>query len=288
MPDYYRGLMARDRLTPSMGSVGGPGLYDPHATYPTTQSPRGQGQFVPGFGGYRMHPTASDTDDAMINAYQLNTTPNERIDQVPGTAPPGNYDPRIDVAAAQRAEQERQARMATPPPPRQAAPPPRQAAPPQRQAAPPPRRAAPPDELALPARPRPAVAAKQLGVSKGRYQKTQKAVRKLQRQPERPKYRGEYGYGGAPPYSSLDAPNVVHASEQDLRNPVNRQRLYEQKMDSGLYTPEQAADYVAQRSAAQGVGSGPGYGTSPPSGSRGGSVGYGGRRSGTGSPSLNR
>lgn len=85
----------------------------------------------------------------------------------------------------------------------------------------------------------------------------------------------------APPYPGLDRPAVEHMRAQDLRDPVNQLRLYQQKADSGQWTPAQAAGFVDRR-----MGMGPS--TAAPAGARGGAVGYDRRGSGWGSPSPNR
>ena len=84
-----------------------------------------------------------------------------------------------------------------------------------------------------------------------------------------------------PPYPGMGDPLVAQMRAQDLRDPVNQMRLYQAKVDSGLWSPDQAAAFVDRR-----MGLGPSVG--PPAGSIGGAMGYGGYHSGTGSPSLNR
>lgn len=85
----------------------------------------------------------------------------------------------------------------------------------------------------------------------------------------------------APPYPGMDDSLVAQMRAQDMRDPVNQLRAYQNKVDSGLWTPEQAAAFVDRR---RGIGGG----VAAPAGSIGGAIGYGGYRSGTGSPSLNR
>ena len=130
-----------------------------------------------------------------------------------------------------------------------------------------------------PAKPRPAVAAKQLGMGKQRYQAIQKKVRQVQR---RPQYRGEFGWGGNEPYASMNDPAVEQMRRHEGR--AGRARAFEARYDSGLYTPTQAArgvyaqygEHDPYRSTPMpagyrgAMGYGPGYGTQQLGAVRGG------------------